>query len=173
MFVLFDKVHLYIQKPQFLSPSWDTHEKPLGHCSVHSFRVVLLPYFSECKPETVSKDCWHLVEAIGSAIWVLSQWNLYRQSMENYKHLRFSPAISVLLYSQTLLLTGSETLECFPSKSTNYMHILASGPEQQAVYFGHAFHPEVKIVPPTLVRFKPYTPQSWDLRKSGQNKGIA
>ena len=34
------------------------------------------------------------------------------------------------------------------------MHILASGPERQAVYFGHAFHPEVKIVAPTLVKLK-------------------
>jgi hypothetical protein len=28
------------------------------------------------------------------------------------------------------------------------MHILASGPEWQADYFGHAFHPEFKILPP-------------------------
>jgi hypothetical protein len=34
------------------------------------------------------------------------------------------------------------------------MHILTSGPEKQAVYFGHAFHLEVKIVPPTLVRLR-------------------
>jgi hypothetical protein len=29
------------------------------------------------------------------------------------------------------------------------MHILPSGPEYQAVYYGHAFHPDVKILPPT------------------------
>ena len=28
------------------------------------------------------------------------------------------------------------------------MHILASGPEKQAVYFGQAFHPDAKILPP-------------------------
>ena len=39
-------------------------------------------------------------------------------------------------------------LECFLSKSTNYRHILASGPEGQEVYFGHTFHPDVKILPP-------------------------
>jgi hypothetical protein len=38
------------------------------------------------------------------------------------------------------------------SKSTNYMHILASGPDWQAVYFGHAFHPKFRMLPPTLVR---------------------
>ena len=32
------------------------------------------------------------------------------------------------------------------------MHILASGPEYQAVYFGHVFHPDVKILPPTQER---------------------
>ena len=49
-----------------------------------------------------------------------------------------------------IIITVLETLGCFLSKSTNYMHILASGPMKQAVYFGHTFHPEVKIVPPTL-----------------------
>ena len=33
------------------------HEKALGHCRVHSFRLLLLPNFSEYKPETISKDC--------------------------------------------------------------------------------------------------------------------
>ena len=46
-----------------------------------------------------------------------------------------------------IIVTVLETLECFLSKSTSYMHILASGPEYQAVYFGNAFHPDVKIVP--------------------------
>ena len=45
-----------------------------------------------------------------------------------------------------MIVTVLETLECFLSKSTIYMHVLASGPEQQAVNFGHAFHPEVKIL---------------------------
>jgi hypothetical protein len=47
-----------------------------------------------------------------------------------------------------------ETLECFLSKSTNYLHILASGPEKQAIYFGHAFHQDVKIPPPIQKKFK-------------------
>jgi hypothetical protein len=44
-----------------------------------------------------------------------------------------------------MIQTVLETLEWFLSKSTNYMHILASGPEKQAVYFGHAFNLDMKI----------------------------
>ena len=36
-----------------------------------------------------------------------------------------------------IILTFIQTSKCFPSNGTNDMHILASGPEQQAVYFGH------------------------------------
>ena len=101
----------------------------LGHCSVHSFRVVLLPHFSEYKPETISKDCCHLVEAIWSEIWVLSQWNQYRQSMKNYEHKKshfldgfFSQVFACYISSviiTDIIWTVLETLECFLSKSTN------------------------------------------------------
>jgi hypothetical protein len=37
------------------------------------------------------------------------------------------------------------------------MHILASGPEEQAVYFGYAFHLDVKIPPPNPKRFKSFS----------------
>ena len=40
-----------------------------------------------------------------------------------------------------------QTSECFLSNTTNNMHILASGTEQQAVYSGHTFHPKVKMLP--------------------------
>ena len=33
---------------------------------------------------------------------------------------------------------------CFLPDSTNYMHILASGPEQQSVYFGHVIQVEIE-----------------------------
>uniref|UniRef100_A0A4W5RG88 receptor protein-tyrosine kinase n=1 Tax=Hucho hucho TaxID=62062 RepID=A0A4W5RG88_9TELE len=36
------------------------------------------------------------------------------------------------------MLTLLETSECFLSNSTNYVHILFSGPEWEAFYFGHA-----------------------------------
>ena len=65
--------------------------------------------------------------------------------------LRFLLAKSVLLYSDTIL-TVLETLECFLFKSTSYMHIISSGPEKQAVLFGHAFHPKFQMLPPTLER---------------------
>ena len=51
-----------------------------------------------------------------------------------------------------IILTVLETLVCFLSNTTMHMHILAFGPDEQAVYFGHAFHPDVKILPPTLER---------------------
>ena len=34
----------------------------------------ILAHFSKNKPETLSKDCWHLVEAIGTAIWEDFLW---------------------------------------------------------------------------------------------------
>ena len=46
-----------------------------------------------------------------------------------------------------MIQTVLETSECFLSKSTNNMHILSCGDEWQAVEFGHAFHPDVKILP--------------------------
>ena len=36
-----------------------------------------------------------------------------------------------------IILTFLQTSKCFLSNGTNSMHILASGPEQQAVYSGH------------------------------------
>jgi hypothetical protein len=61
------------------------YEKALWHRRVHSFRLLLLPNFSEYMPETISKDCWHLVEGIGTAIWVLSQWIRQWHWIENAK----------------------------------------------------------------------------------------
>jgi hypothetical protein len=85
------------------------------------------------------KDWPHVEEAIEMVTWVLSLCMVDRLSMEKqpFKIIvlpgwifpGFSPAISVLLYSQTLFTTVLETLECYLSTSTNYMHIVASGPE--------------------------------------------
>ena len=47
-----------------------------------------------------------------------------------------------------MIQTVLETSECLLSKYPNNMHILSSGDEEQAVEFGHAFHPDVKILPP-------------------------
>ena len=43
-----------------------------------------------------------------------------------------------------IILKCLSTLKCFLSNGTNYMHILASGPEQQAVYFGHVSQAEIE-----------------------------
>ena len=48
-----------------------------------------------------------------------------------------------------IIQTVLETAECFPSNTTNTMHILASGTEQQAVYSGHLIHPSYSILPPS------------------------
>ena len=50
---------------------WDTLEK-----------LQLLVHFSKNKPETLSKDCSHLVESIGTAIWVLSICFSHRLSLK-------------------------------------------------------------------------------------------
>ena len=88
----------------------------LGSCleisTAHSLKVLYLPNFSESKPETMPKDWSHVVEAIELVNWVLSLCIEDRLSMEKqpFKIIvpagwifsGFSPAISVLLYSQTL-----------------------------------------------------------------------
>ena len=92
-----------------------------------------------------SKDCWHLVEALGSAIWPHLHCILDRQSLEKL-NLRFPTSwldfsqvfachmssvilTDIILIIYLFILTVLGTLECFLSKYTNYMHILASGPE--------------------------------------------
>ena len=41
-----------------------------------------------------------------------------------------------------IILTFLQPSKCFLFNGTNYMHILASGPEQQAVYFEHVIQAE-------------------------------
>jgi hypothetical protein len=70
-----------------------------------------LPLYSRSLKQR-SKDCWHLVETLGSAIWPHRRSILDMQSLEKLQtsdfplpgwiFLRFSPVISVLLYSQAL-----------------------------------------------------------------------
>jgi hypothetical protein len=43
-----------------------------------------------------------------------------------------------------IILTFLQTSMCLLSDGNNYMHILASGPEQQAVYFGHVSQVEIE-----------------------------
>jgi hypothetical protein len=43
-----------------------------------------------------------------------------------------------------IILTFLQTSKCFLSNGTNGMYILASGPVQQAVYFGHASQAEIE-----------------------------
>jgi hypothetical protein len=84
------------------------------------------------------KDWSHVEEAIEIVNRVLCLCMVDRLSMEKqpfkiivlpgWISVGFSPAISVLLYSQTLFQQFWK-LECFLSKSTNYMCILAYGPE--------------------------------------------
>jgi hypothetical protein len=47
-----------------------------------------------------------------------------------------------------MIQTVLETSEGVLSKSNNNMHILSCGDGLQAVEFGHAFHPDVKILLP-------------------------
>ena len=61
-----------------------------------------------------------------------------------------------------------QKLQCFLSNTTNNMHILASGPEQQAVYSGHLIHPSYSILPPCHQEVKQiyyetrvYTSHTW------------
>jgi hypothetical protein len=71
-----------------------------------------------------SKDCWHLVEALGSVTWPIPHCIFDRLWVENLQpsdfplpgsiFLRFSPAIWVLLYSDTIQ-TVLETSEWFLS----------------------------------------------------------
>jgi hypothetical protein len=63
----------------------------------------------------------------------LRGWSLKKKM---YVWFFFSYHIYCVIFSY-IILTFLQTSRCFLSNGTNYMHILASGPEQQAVYFGH------------------------------------
>ena len=60
---------------------------------------------------------------------ILRGWS-QQQQKSGWFFFGFSPTISIVLYSHSTLFLHFSKLQ------TNYMHILASGPEQQAVYFG-------------------------------------
>jgi hypothetical protein len=49
-----------------------------------------------------------------------------------------------------IIQTVLETSECFLSKYTNTVHILATGTEEQAVYSGYLVHPSHSILPPAI-----------------------
>jgi hypothetical protein len=74
----------------------------------------------------------HAMEKRGFRITALPGWIF----------LRFSPAISVLLYSDNIL-TVLETLEF---SILIYQLSAYSGPEKKAVYFGNVIFPKIKIV---------------------------
>jgi hypothetical protein len=63
-------------------------------------------------------------------------WSLSPQKILVGFFFGYSPTISIVFSSYILF--------CFLSNGTNYMHILASGPEQQAVYFGHVVQVEIE-----------------------------
>ena len=94
-----------------------------------------------------SKDGWHLVEALGSATIPISHCVFDRGWVENRPTSDFP--LPVWIFSQvfachmsSVILTDIiQTEECFLSKCTNNMHILATGTEEQAVYSGHLWAP--------------------------------
>ena len=81
-----------------------------------------------------SKDCWHLVEVLGSAIWPHRHCIFDRQWVEKLQISDFP--LPGWIFSQILachmssvILTDIIQTECFLSKYTDNMHILASGTE--------------------------------------------
>jgi hypothetical protein len=82
------------------------------------------------------KDWPHVVEAIGIVNCFISLCMVDRLSMEKQNNstswMDSSQVVACHISSVILtyiILTVLETLECFLSKSTNYMHTLASRPE--------------------------------------------
>ena len=85
------------------------------------------------------------MEAIGIAYWELDYiFSLYvlmeehglSKNNSGCFFFGLSPTISIV-YSILHYLNISTNFRELSSNGTKYMHILASGPEQQAVYFGH------------------------------------
>jgi hypothetical protein len=85
------------------------------------------------------KDWLHVEEAIALVNWVLSLCIVDRFSMEKQPFkiivipgwilLGFLPYELCYTYTYLYFHHFGNFLECFLSKSTNYMHILAYGPE--------------------------------------------
>jgi hypothetical protein len=106
-----------------------------------------------------SKDCWHLVEAVGSATWPISHCIFNREWVEKRPTSNFplpgwiSSQVFACHMSSVILTdiiqTVLETSECFLSKYTKYMHILASMAEWKEVYSGHLIHSSYSILPPS------------------------
>jgi hypothetical protein len=108
----------------------------------------------------LSKDCWHLVGALGSAIWPHRHSILDRQLLKETTILRFPT--SWLDFSQVF---GWHYFNSFGNFRVFTMQILVSGPEEQAVYSGHAFHPIFPMLPPIPMKLWKAPESATPLRK--------
>ena len=110
----------------------------------------------------VSKDCWHLVEALGSARWPISHCIFNRVCVKLQASDFPLPVWNFFsgfclpcefCYTHRHHSSSFRNFRVFLSKYTNNMHILATGTEEQAVYSGHLWHlihPNYSILPPAI-----------------------
>ena len=93
--------------------------------------------------ETLHIHCCHLVDTIGITSRVMAGTGMFLLHFKDGGRKKviiffvFSSTRYVVFYSPTFNLHFHKLQKCFLSNGTKNMHILASGPELQAVRFGY------------------------------------